>query len=164
MTIRRYKPTEMCEVCGSKCCKEIPGTLYPEQVRPLSATTIAEMLRTGQWSIDCWEGDVIPDGGLGHVKYLRPATMTGRNTHFDRSWGGVCVFLGHNSCKLPWDNRPLGCQMLKPGPAPGMCCIPGVEEPKKHGALAWRPHQALLREALMIAEDSEICPACELGE
>ena len=139
--------SDACSRCPNPCCKSMPGTAVPDDLKVLSAEHIAELLNTGDWSIDCW--DAHPD----NIYYLRPSTVNGRHRTYDLSWGGPCVFLGENGCKMPFEERPLNCRLLIPNSdEPGNCDFP--EEVDEHTKLwfanHWIDHQDMLTEAAIL--------------
>lgn len=109
-------PSSRCASCG-KCCLALPGQFLPgdlggdESARQAKAR---DLLKTGLYSIDWYEGDVDPDGDMPHIYHLRPATRHGRDKIFDPSWGGACVMLGASGCTLERADRPTVCKALVP--------------------------------------------------
>jgi Fe-S-cluster containining protein len=118
-----YLPTERCKNCGS-CCKNYPGSIFPHQV---DDEEVRRMLKSGQYSIDWWEGD-------SPLYFLRPATKDSIGKIFDPSWGGECVFLTEKGCRLPRSEMPHGCIMLKPS-VEGKCI--SYSDSKYGAAIAW---------------------------
>jgi hypothetical protein len=126
---------EICAACGGNCCKALPGAMYPEQV-----SDVLELLKTGRYSVDWWEGDPREDEDE-HERgyYLRPATKNREGAIMDASWGGECTFLGEHGCELGEDQRPMECLSLIPG-MPGKCMhANGVDgsEKKREVACMW---------------------------
>ncbi len=113
--IQDLPPVPFCATCG-QCCKRMPGQFFPADLGPDQASREAkarDLLATGDYSIDWWEGD--PD-----IYFLRPATVAARGEIFDPSWGGRCVLLGEDGCTLAREDRPTVCKALKPS-ATGSC-------------------------------------------
>lgn len=104
---------EVCAACGGRCCKSMGCHLSPGDVPEVSAPVLRALLTLGHTSIDYWEGDVEPDGGLDRVYYLR---MRNKGCPVcDPSWGGYeCSLLGPTGCPLPFEQRPKGARMLAP--------------------------------------------------
>lgn len=100
---------DICGPCGGRCCKALPGASHPGEWT--SSQDIADALRTGQWSIDWFEGTVETKGE--NLPFLRPATKDGRGCVVDPSWGGECVFLGEAGCSRSWDERPVTCRLIE---------------------------------------------------
>jgi len=126
----------------------MPGAAVPDDMKVLSAEHIAELLCSGNWSIDCYENDT-------PLYYLRPATLDGQYDTFDFSWGGQCVFLGENGCQMSFEDRPLNCRMLIPNPeSPGNCSFPDDfgDKGKLFFANHWINHQEMLIEAARRAD------------
>jgi len=133
--------SEACSRCEKTCCESMPGSAAPEDMKVLSAEHIAELLNSGDWSIDCWDG-------CPNIYYLRPATVDGRHHVYDLSWGAQCVFLGENGCRMPFEERPLNCRMLIPNEEePGKCVFPDDTINKLYFANKWINHQDMLTEA-----------------
>lgn len=110
-------PSSRCKSCGA-CCKALPGQFYPEdlgadeQERRAKAT---EMLRSGRYAIDWYEGDPFTEeGDVDRVLHLRPAVSGDEGKIFDPSWGGRCTFLGDKGCTLERGNMPTVCKALVP--------------------------------------------------
>jgi hypothetical protein len=164
-----FPSSSECINCGDRCCcKVLPGGAFPEDFNlPASENKLREILASGLWSIDWWEGD--PRDGMSEIDrgyYVRPATINKQGVLFDGSWGGVCVFLKKNGCALPIEDRPGGCRSLKPRTIPTEKChypfwgelptmIKGNGD-KQMAALAWIPyHQILLKIAEEITEEGK---------
>lgn len=144
-----FLATEICAACGGKCCKRLPGAVYPSDIEPTTAGAIATLLKTGKYVVDWWEGD--PRGlswdnpdrvDVGY--FIRPATV-GCTRIEDPSWGGICTFLGTRGCKLEFGSRPLGCRMLEPR-ADKDCECHGFD--KLHATMAWLPYHKQIEEAV----------------
>ena len=146
-----YLPNATCVECRGLCCKTLPGVLLPFDIDPLTTEKIAELLRTGLYCIDWWE-DYSPDGEAGY--YLRPNTIF----HFDPEkidpyipgWGGRCVFLNDDGCRLDFKDRPWNCRAMEPAAdMDGTCNVPGVgkRSAKLIAAREWEPHWDLLHKA-----------------
>ena len=130
-----YVNDEICETCGGKCCKDLPGGAHPEDfgMKPGDhLAPVVALLKSGDWSFDCWENYI----GCRDGWYLRPATKERQGQWFDRSWGGECVFLDDGGCSLDEDKRPYGCRHLEP--RVDLNCIPHAGG-KKDCADAWAP-------------------------
>lgn len=54
-----YENKELCKRCGGKCCNTCPGLVYPEDVG-FSEEKVKELLSTGNYALDWWEGDPRP--------------------------------------------------------------------------------------------------------
>lgn len=109
-----YENKKVCERCGGQCCKNYPGTVYPEDIG-YSIKKVREMLSSGRYALDWWEGD--PRQGkmrLSRAYFLRPATKIAEGKVLDPSWGGECTFLTSSGCSLSPDDRPKQCRELEP--------------------------------------------------
>lgn len=138
----------ICVECQGKCCKHYPGSCWPDDVKPLTAERIIEMVRHERYAIDWYEGDPRLDGDLGCVYFLRPA-IRGAASHLDPSWGGVCVFLMDTGCSLPADKRPRECLAIIPSdPIDGHCLAEDGYAGKDAAAMAWIPHQNMMEEVV----------------
>lgn len=150
-TFKDNQRPDVCARCTNVCCDGMPGETHPGDLaddRSKLTAALVERLKTGQWAIDWWEGDVLPKGRMRRVMYLRPAIVgeEGRIEH--PAWHGRCTFLGPAGCSLSWQERPSGCKALIPNPVePGNC--DGDELAGKDAAArAWRPYQAQIRAAI----------------
>jgi len=90
----------ICVECQGACCKNMPGICWPENIKPLTADRIVQMVRHERYAIDWYEGDPRPGrlvGGLleivelDRVFYVRPA-MVGITKALDPSFGGNVHF------------------------------------------------------------------------
>lgn len=100
-----YEATEDCAVCKGKCCKHMPGHYSPADFSDLSFEALKAEIEKGRIAIDWWEA-------RPKEYYLR-ARQVGENI-VHGSWGGVCMNLTPQGCRLSWEERPLGCKALKP--------------------------------------------------
>jgi Fe-S-cluster containining protein len=135
---------ETCTKCGGECCKRYPGIIAPDD---LGATTrdilskCRELLRTGGYQVDWWEGDP-------NIYFVRPKIMDHRSgSVFSPSWGGSCYFLAYNGCTLLFEDRPLGCRVLVPNKeTPGRGCVnPKEFATKWEFAVLWKPYSKQLK-------------------
>lgn len=135
----------ICSRCGGKCCKTLPGIVAPSDIE---LSKITEMLQSGEYCIDWWEGDPRTNRDeLGQVYFLRPAMKGAAGKVFDPSWGNdECVFLSKEGtgCKLTYTERPRGCKIIQPK-EDHKCSIAG--SPKRAGALLWLKHTETLEDA-----------------
>lgn len=121
----------ICAECGGKCCKNMPGSVYPKDV---PNGDIEALLRAGNYAIDWWEGDPRKEcGQIGKASYYIRPKVKGVKRLFDPSWGGECIFLTSTGCKLSFEERPAGCKIVKP--AKGGCN--SKYNDKRGAAIAW---------------------------
>ena len=156
-----YGPSELCEGCG-ECCRALPGSYYPSDLRVISVGAIVEGIVDGRWVIDSWVGDprssvaIDSGGGMRHALayFLRPRTVDeidGDTEPYSESWGGTCANLGVDGCALSWVDRPQDCRSLRPcGHVDDDCVYPllGKMAPKRAAALAWLPYWLILELAI----------------
>lgn len=104
---------KICSLCVFPCCERLPGACYPQDIaRRFPSKTLGESVKralaTGYYCIDWYEGE-------NRLYFIRPATIDKIGVRVDPSWGGMCCFLVPMAgCQLPFEERPLGCQMLIP--------------------------------------------------
>ena len=141
--VENNEDADVCGKCEGACCKVLPGCYHPSQFGP-SLEGVEELLRAGKAAIDWWEGELA--GYEGTSYYLRPATKSARRHPFDPSWGGECILLTPAGCPLSFEDRPLGCRMLKPDPnwnGQEITCqfegIGDLDTEKEFAAIAWQP-------------------------
>lgn len=103
--IKIYASTERCTECQGKCCKDMPGTYHPKDIKGPKRKAIAKMLREGRAAIDWYDGS-------SNIYYLRPVAGDS-NLIFDPSWGGRCQHLTSEGCALRPNERPLGCRTVE---------------------------------------------------
>jgi len=154
----KFSLNECCAVCKGSCCKRMPGSITPEDTMLVTGVDSLEeavrtLLSSGDWAVDCWEGDPRKDidygddGYLYRCMYLRPKTKDALDRLFDASWGGECVFLTDAGCKLPEEKRPTECSALEPKIAVGEpACI--CHFTKHDVSLAWVDHQDVIKRVL----------------
>lgn len=136
----------ICALCNGACCKSHPCAVFPQDVIPFTKEHILEMVNN-KYTINWWEGDVIPNGNLYQVYYLMPRTKS-ENTSYCGSWGGECIFFKNNKgCELEWNNRPTGGKSLIPNKE-FKCKHTINPSDKKAACIEWRNHQLLLKEVI----------------
>jgi hypothetical protein len=145
-----YLNEKMCQLCGGKCCMNLPGATLPQDWGEPLIEVLVKALSSGKWAIDWWEGD--PTGGGDEINgyYIRPAHR-GHTEIFHASWGArPCVFLGVDGCELGVEERPTGCRMLEPAEDPSGCIVHGAS--KQECAVTWMPYHDIILEAARLAE------------
>ncbi len=110
--MKEYPPSEQCKICQGKCCKGMPGSWVPDDIKrifpsPSLEESVELALKTKRFAID-WYEDRPP------IFYLRPATKGKEGVRRDPSWGGECTFLTKDGCELFLENRPFICRISKP--------------------------------------------------
>ncbi|KKN26632.1 hypothetical protein LCGC14_0872600 [marine sediment metagenome] len=143
--MEKYINKALCKKCGGNCCKGMPGMLHPRDFKNITHENIVELLKTGNYAIDWYGGD--PRKGkdeLGQAYYLRPRTENNKDI-FDPSWGGVCIFLLKNGCKLEYNERPYQCRMIEPK-RNGGCIAHGLVSKRKI-SIKWLPYQDIIYKA-----------------
>lgn len=150
--IKGHFNKKICSDCGGKCCKFLPGCMFPEDFKEISKENILGLLTTGNFSIDSWVGDIRPGKDLWDVSYfLRPATKGNEGKIYDESWGGKCVFLRNTGCLLSDNKKPFGCRILEPKEnLEGKCKTNNGD--KKDSVLAWVPYRDIFEEIINKSE------------
>lgn len=102
-----------------------------------------------RYAIDWYEGDPRSNGKLGQVYYIRPA-VRGVTKALDPAWEGECTFLTDKGCSLTPANRPRQCLALTPVNVNGenRCKFVVGHGGKRFAAIAWRPHQKMMRDVV----------------
>ncbi len=153
-----YVDRELCSKCGGVCCDSMPGAAMPEdfgapdEEKMIRRVTAA--LRTGNWSIDSWDGD--PRDGvdeLSEAYFVRPATTNGRDQVRDDSWGGRCVFMSDTGCEI-FNRRPSGCRGLQPYRSFSGRDCKVMHSGKADAAIAWIPYRSALGVAISNARNT----------
>ncbi|MBA7525328.1 hypothetical protein ES705_17479 [subsurface metagenome] len=127
---------KLCEECGGKCCKKLPGGYSPEDIKRLFSAkslrlSVKKALETKRIAIDWWEDDP-------PLYFLRPATKGKEGIIYDPSWGDKCTFLMSDGCSLPKEERPEVCRKLEPK-SKEESCITHYKEPTKYAmGLLWK--------------------------
>lgn len=143
----------LCTPCGGKCCSHMPGTIYPIDISPnLDRDEIFikvhDLLQTGRWAVDQWDGDPEMEDDWDGVTtgfYLRPATKGKEGKWFDASWGGDCTFHSSRGCELSVIERPTDCRTLVPHESD---CYQPEGWSKHSGVAAWYPFRHILEDLL----------------
>ena len=150
MTKLNYTNEEICRACQGACCKHYAGCAMPADFKTINVSVLKNMLLTGQWAVDAWDGD--PREGmsiLDEAYFIRPAHTNAIGKVFDYSSGGVCVQLTPTGCGLSNEERPAGCRLLEPGISG---CIPKGAT-SRDAAIAWLPYRHTILEAARLAEE-----------
>lgn len=155
----------LCVPCGGKCCQQAPGAVLPMDLMPDNDETkleerIQQLLMTGRYAIDWWEGSPFSSVKRGSQYrqgyYLRPATKGKEGQVYDASWGGACTFHSSVGCELPDESRPGECKLLIPKPSQ-QCGYAKDWEGKRTVAQLWWPYRFLLGEVDVEAiEDAQL--------
>lgn len=103
--IPEFQDTNICAKCGGKCCKHMACHLAPSDFEEVTFDSLKTEIERGFISIDWWESDK-------HQYYLRVRHKGAPIV--DPSWGGECMLLTENGCRLPFERRPLGARSLEP--------------------------------------------------
>lgn len=154
-----HEDASLCSSCGGRCCKSIPGEILPSDLGadlspPEMHSRIRQMLQSGDYTIDWWEGPPVPKEELDELDartsgyYLRPATKAHRGHWFDDSWGGTCTFHTEAGCSLSAQERPSGCLSLIPEldeTGEPSCRHPAGWEGKLSAAKAWWPYRGVFK-------------------
>ena len=148
---KNFLNVEMCKKCGGKCCKQMPGSAYPEDFKKPLSKSLLKAFESGNWAIDWWESDPRnKKEDLDKAYYIRPRTKDNNNL-FDPSWGGECIFLNNNSCILKPEERPQSCRLLEPKENGDNCICHGKS--KQGAAIAWLPYTDIILEAAKKAKE-----------
>ena len=146
-----YFNLNMCQQCNGACCKRYAGSYIPDDFKEISAPYIAELLKSGKYAVDWWEGDAT-GGSLSQTYYLRPRHVD--EPAIKGSWGGTCVnFTDGVGCSLIETERPYQCRKLIPNFKYGKAdcdTLPEDKADKKECAIAWYDYQSAIKEAMKI--------------
>ncbi len=143
-----YENHAICAECGGKCCKRMPGIVLPDDLKKPLKESVMELLFTGKYAVDWWEGDPRDDEDeYSYVYYIRPKVKGHEKKLLHPSWGGECIFLTDTGCELPFEQRPAECRMLEPVRS-GECIYHGVT--KQEFALIWLEYQDIIEDVIKI--------------
>jgi Fe-S-cluster containining protein len=137
----------ICSMCKGKCCKRMPGTIHPDQIKDISVESLSALIKTKNYAFDYWEGNPSDNTSFDGVTayYLRPATKGAIGRIVDASWGGECAFLTDTGCSLSFDDRPLECQELVVD-KDFNCTGEGFS--KKESSIAWLEYNTIIEETI----------------
>jgi len=144
-----YENSELCTICKGDCCKSMPACAMPIDFLPVTASGLAEKLKTGKWAVDWLDADTMDepsDSTVNKAYFIRPA-VRGADALCDTSKQGECVFLGADRCELEFSDRPSGCKHLEP--KDGGCLARGGTV--RDAAMAWAPYRGVIEEAINAA-------------
>ena len=169
--MKLYINHELCQQCGGACCKRYPGATFPQDIVNNYGedieTALVAALRSG-FTIDWWEGDLgegYPKGwhidyetdiehdaepGYHQAYYIRPRCDTDHDGLYNGTWGGQCVFLTDEGCKLAAELRPTGCRLLEPQEDNSECVAHGGG--KLESCKAWWGYCDVIKRAADIVE------------
>ena len=134
-----YENSKMCSECGGKCCKSLPGANFPDDFDAPIQEEVKKALKSGQYTIDSWEGDArLGKEELSVCYFIRPAVKGKEGELTDYSWGGECTFLSLEGCTLLLEKRPTSCKVLEPKEK-GNCFVHQGKD-KRAAAIAWIPY------------------------
>ena len=102
---RDFYIPEICIKCGGDCCKRSPAPYTPKDISRIFGG-IEKAIDSGTIAIDWWEGD-------RPIYFVRPKTIKTKAL-YDPSWGGQCIHLRTDGCKLSRDKMPTFCKALEP--------------------------------------------------
>lgn len=113
---------KLCSICKGHCCKSSGCELSPEDFKDgVTYEAIKERIDKGLISIDWWEGNVFQEldeyDSRSEENICKSLFLRMRNKNapvVDPSFGGECVALTANGCKLSYDERPKGGRALIP--------------------------------------------------
>ncbi|SRR5216684_513985 len=155
LAAKNYTNNALCGRCAGRCCQDLPGAAWPEQFgapdRDKLLSGIVQLLGSGKWSVDRWDGWEGEGGG----QFIRPAT-TKSKTVIDYSYGGRCIFLGASGCTLSHGERPIVCRLLVPNEMFPACTFTDLSDNGKYdSARAWEPYHQEISKALTVLGISE---------
>lgn len=151
--------SSICARCGGHCCRTRPGIEGPERflAAPDPASALAALLAGGKWVLEQhlgvpYQPGVTPPDPDRIIRYPRPATV------HEHHWPGLeplpdtgdCVYLEHDGCSLPFQDRPRLCREL----VPDICLECESPWGRREAALAWLPCQDMLGKALQLMTSS----------
>ena len=141
-----FQRPDLCGSCKDRCCDLLPGETYPVDWGAPDQAIMKERLLvalgSGEWAFDYWEGDV-RKGQTTTSYYVRPAIKDKKGKLIDPAWGGTCILLGEQGCKLAHDDRPTACRSLEPRKGNSHTCKSHTGG-KKEAASLWLDYKDLL--------------------
>lgn len=173
MPVENNENPSVCSKCGGACCKRVPGIYAPEQFGAPNKKTLAarlyRVLLSGVAQVDWWEGDPRPEKDRRAPKtisrgyFIRPTVNDGYKDKIeDSSWGGPCINLIDSGCSLPFEERPIVCQLLVPcvdNPDKGCKLNSPVGDSgdeKRDSAVAWVPYHRQIQTAVARVERARL--------
>lgn len=164
---------EMCKKCGGFCCKNHPCDVSPYDIfrdKEPSVERLKEFLSSDLYQIDWWEGDTEEENKFSRIYIITPRVILTNKTDmllmllisgdsnnlYYPSYGGRCIFLTDEGCRLSWDDRPTGGKALS-------CYAPhqmnyDIIYDKEQSAKEWRKYQWLFEHV----ENRELKPIEEV--
>lgn len=172
MEIERNENPEVCAKCGGRCCMRMGCHTHPDDIirrfGPITKEVIIQALKCGDFSADCWDGDVREDNDIPYDENdYHSACWFIRARHIgakavDKTYGGICANLTKHGCKFSWKDRPAGGRALIPNTDRiGGCSETSFD--KVPGVLAWLPYSDMIEEVIYSQEfDNEWTTGMEM--
>jgi hypothetical protein len=141
------------------CCVKFAGIYHPndfiEAGKQITEEFIYGLLRTGKFSVNCWDGDFSYDGkDYADAYFLHPRHF-GQNP-YDRNYGGTCSnWTLKSGCSLGFKDRPYQCRALVARINADRECksLPKDKASKEDLIFAWLPYSHILRRGGVRLED-----------
>lgn len=146
--MKKYEDIEICKKCGGNCCKRMPGIYYPKDFGNTEKEifdNLKKAFRKGYTAVDWWDNYEDENGNEFDAYFIRPKTKDKWEVIKDPSWGGECIYLAENGCRLKYEDRPTVCRLLEPK-SDGKCITHSLY--KKKIAEKWLPYNELIDKAI----------------
>jgi Fe-S-cluster containining protein len=148
---KTYTSSEKCIKCGGKCCILASGEYLPKDFGFNIKARLLEGIKEKRIILDDWVGDPRENENnyndmelLDRVFYPRVRRINDPDTsyYYYGSWGGKCIYLASDGCKIERSKKPLACKVLEPVGN----CNNGFS--KQSIAIAWIPYQSIILEII----------------
>lgn len=162
MDIAYNQDLGVCGRCGGRCCRNMGCHTHPDDIikrfGPITEESLRKALLCGDYSADCWDGDVREDNDIPFDESdARCECWFIRARHIgsgavDKSYGGICANLTKHGCKFSWDERPSGGKALVPQEG-GKCHDTSFD--KVPAVVAWLPYSRMIEDIVYRSDFSK---------
>ena len=144
--IENNENLSICAACKGGCCRHYGGILHPDDVKGgVTFENIKKMIDTGMYGIDWYEGYGDEETNNADVYFMHMAHVNEPKVY--PTFGGTCVNLTPDGCKLPFEERAYGCRALVPEESHkcGKGCYSKYDAKRD-----WLPYQSIMEEVVKL--------------
>lgn len=168
--MKNNEAPDHCGLCKGQCCKNLAGSYTPEDIGTITPEHILDLLNTGKYAIDWWDGDArftLVDTSryynLSRTYYLRPRHRNlpaiAKLNDPDHA-PSTCINLTPKGCSLSFKERPYQCKALIPNfnkeTNEPNCMIKRDDMASRQDiAIMWVPYQKVLEKAMELYKDQQ---------
>ena len=147
--LQEHECKDKCSKCKGQCCKSQSCPVFPTDLEKVDKESIINLIGKG-YCFDYWEGnptDNIKYNGL-IAYFIRPKHKNYEDRLIDATWGGECIFLTDEGCKLLESERPSGGKAVIPKEGFPNNCVVINGWNKKDCAVSWLEYHNIIKSAI----------------